>query len=87
MMALILRQPVISQNRNEVTWFKVRFDASTKIIRVSYSGMRGNQTVENFFGSFCVNAKYPAKSLETFLFFAVVVGKNVIGDEERGSDL
>lgn len=49
--------------------------------------MRGNQTVENFFGSFCVNSKYPAKSLETFQFFAAVVGKNVIGDEERGSDL
>ena len=86
MMALILRQPVISQNRNEVTWFKVRFDASTKIIRVSYLGMRGNQTVENFFGSFCVNAKYPAES-RNIPFFAAVVGKNVIGDEERGSDL
>ena len=48
--------------------------------------MRGNQTVENFFGSFCVNAKYPAES-RNIPFFAAVVGKNVIGDEERGSDL
>lgn len=43
--------------------------------------------VENFFWKFLCECKIFGKEFRNILFFVVVVGKNVIGDEERGLDL